>query len=456
MMETTVILKPESEWRRVERWYSSAPLPEWLKAWARTVWRDRITWDQLVDEMDQALRIPGQSNAWTMPIKARIDMLSTGVRTPVGIKVFGANLGEIQRIGEEIETLLRPLPGTRSIFAERVTGGHFVDFTPRRDQLARYGLTIEQVQMVIMSAVGGENITTTVEGRERYPVNLRYPRELRDDIGRLQRVLVPVAGGAQIPLGQLADIQLVQGPSMIRNENGFMAGYVYVDITGRDVGGYVEEAKQVVRDRLRLPAGYVLQWSGQYENMIRVRERLQVIVPVTLALIFLLLYVNTQSGFKALLVMAAVPFSAIGAVWLFYLLDYNVSIAAWVGMIALLGLDAETGVFMLLFLDLSYEQFRREGKLGDPGGLDEAIHHGAVRRVRPKLMTVAAAFMGLLPIMWSTSAGADVMKRIAAPMIGGLVTSFLLELLVYPAAFKLWKLRQARKAASRAAATRTA
>jgi Cu(I)/Ag(I) efflux system membrane protein CusA/SilA len=265
-----------------------------------------------------------------------------------------------------------------------------------------------------------------------------------------------VAGGAQIPLSQLADIQLVDGPSMIRDENGFVAGYVYVDITGRDVGGYVEEAKRVVQSRLQLPPGYVLQWSGQYENMIRVRERLKVIVPITLALIFVLLYANTKSTFKALLVMAAVPFSAIGAVWLFYLLGYNVSIAAWVGMIALLGLDAETGVFMLLFLDISYEQYRKDGLLQAPGGLDEAILHGAVKRARPKLMTVAAAFMGLLPIMWSTSAGADVMKRIAAPMIGGLVTSFLLELLVYPAAFKLWKARQLRKEASRPAAVATA
>jgi Cu(I)/Ag(I) efflux system membrane protein CusA/SilA len=456
MMETTIILKDESAWRPVERWYSKTQLPEWVKAAARTIWRDRITYEALVDEMDRALQIPGQTNAWTMPIKARIDMLSTGVRTPVGIKVFGSDLAEIQRIGEQIERLVRPLPGTRSVFAERVTGGHFVDFTPRRDQLARYGLTIEQVQTVIMSAVGGENITTTVEGRERYPVNLRYPRELRDDIGRLQRVLVPVAGGAQIPLAQLADIQLVDGPSMIRDENGFMAGYVYVDIIGRDVGGYVEEAKRVVRAGLRLPPGYVLQWSGQYENMIRVRERLKVIVPITLALIFVLLYANTKSTFKSLLVMTAVPFSAIGAVWLFYLLDYNVSIAAWVGMIALLGLDAETGVFMLLFLDISYEQARRDGLLRTPGGLDAAILHGAVKRARPKMMTVAAAFMGLLPIMWSTSAGADVMKRIAAPMIGGLVTSFLLELLVYPAAFKLWKARQLRKEASRLAASATA
>jgi copper/silver efflux system protein len=456
MMETTVVLKPEEQWRPLERWYSKTAAPEWFKAWARTIWPDRISWDDLINEMDRALQIPGQTNAWTMPIKARIDMLTTGVRTPVGIKVFGADLAEIQRIGEEIEALLRPVPGTRSIFAERVTGGHFVDFTPRRDQLARYGLTIDQVQAVIVSAVGGENVTTTIDGRERYPVNVRYPRELRDDVDRLNRVLVPVPGGAQIPLMQLADIQLVDGPSMIRDENGFMAGYVYVDITGRDIGGYVDEAKRLVRDHVRLPPGYVLQWSGQYENMIRVRERLKVIVPITLALIFALLYANTKSAFKSTLVMCAVPFSAIGAVWLFYLLGYNVSIAAWVGMIALLGLDAETGVFMLLFLDLSYEEYRRDGRLAEPGGLDEAIMHGAVKRARPKMMTVAAAFMGLLPIMWSTSAGADVMKRIAAPMIGGLTTSFILELLVYPAVFKLWRARQARKASRSAEAVDTA
>jgi Cu(I)/Ag(I) efflux system membrane protein CusA/SilA len=456
MMETTVVLKPEGEWRHVDRWYSSKPLPQWVKTWARSVWPDHVSQADLIDQMDRALQIPGQTNAWTMPIKGRIDMLTTGVRTPVGVKIFGQDLAEIQRIGQEIEQLIRPIPGTRSVFAERVTGGHFVDFTPRRDQLARYGLTIEQVQDVIMTAVGGENITTTVEGRERYPVNLRYPRELRDDLDRLRRVLVPVAGGAQIPLGELADIRLIDGPAMIRNENGFMAGYVFVDMEGRDVGGYVEEAKKAVRDRLRLPPGYVLQWSGQYENMVRVRERLKVIIPVTLGLIFVLLFANTKSTFNALLVMTAVPFSAIGAVWLFYLLGYNVSIAAWVGMIALLGLDAETGVFMLLFLDLSYTEFDRSGRLREPGGLDEAILHGAVKRARPKMMTVAAAFMGLLPIMWSTSAGADVMKRIAAPMIGGLATSFILELLVYPAVFKLRKARQLRKAASSEAAVETA
>jgi Cu(I)/Ag(I) efflux system membrane protein CusA/SilA len=323
-----------------------------------------------------------------------------------------------------------------------VTGGYFVDIEPKRDQLARYGLTIEKLQDVIMSAIGGENITTTIEGRERFPVNLRYPRELREDLDRLGRVLVPTGMGAQVPIAQLADVKLVQGPAMLRDENGFLAGYVYVDIAGRDVGGYVEEAKKVVASKVSLKQGYVLQWSGQYENMIRVRERLKLVVPVTLALIFVLLYMNTRSAFKASLVMLAVPFSAIGAIWLFYLLGYNVSIAAWVGMIALMGLDAETGVFMLLFLDLSYDDAKKRGLLRNLAELDEAIVHGAVKRVRPKMMTVAAAFMGLLPIMWSTSAGADVMKRIAAPMIGGLITSFILELLVYPAIYKLWKRRE--------------
>jgi copper/silver efflux system protein len=391
--------------------------------------------------MDAALKIPGVTNAWTMPIKARIDMLTTGVRTPIGIKVFGPDLKEIERIGERLEGIVREIPGTRSVYAERVTGGYFVDFEPRRADLARYGLTIEQVQNTIMTAIGGANVTTTIEGRERYPVNLRYPRELREDIDRLGRVLVTTPGGAEIPLAQVADIRLVQGPAMIRDEGGFLAGYVYVDITGRDIGGYVEEAKRRVRDQFALPPGYVLTWSGQYENMLRVRERLKVVVPVTLVLIFVLLVANTRSAFEAAVVMLAVPFSAIGAIWLFYLLGYNVSIAAWVGMIALLGLDAETGVFMLLFLDLSYKDARTRGLLRDRRELDEAIVHGAVRRVRPKMMTVSAAFMGLLPIMWATSAGADVMKRIAAPMIGGLVTSFLLELVVYPAIYKVWKLR---------------
>ncbi len=438
MMETTVVLKPETEWRGKDRWYS-AWLPDRLKFLVRPIWPDHISWEELVAEMDKALLIPGVSNAWTMPIKARIDMLTTGIRTPVGIKIFGSDLKEIERIGLDLEQAIRDIPGTRSVFAERVAGGFFVDFEPRRDQLARYGLTIAQIQMVITGAIGGENITTTVEGRERYPVNLRYPRELREDMDKLRRVLVPTPTGAQIPLSQLADIKLAQGPAMLRNENGFLAGYVYVDISGRDVGGYVEEAKQKVHDNVSMKPGYILQWSGQYENMIRVRERLKIIIPVTILLIFFLLYLNTQSAFKTTVVMLAVPFSAIGAVWLFYFLDYNVSIAAWVGMIALMGLDAETGVFMLLFLDLSIDDAKKRGKLNTLEELDEAIIHGAVKRARPKMMTVAATFMGLLPIMWSTSAGADVMKRIAAPMIGGLITSFLLELLVYPAIYKLWK-----------------
>ena len=443
MFETTVVLKPEDEWRAKPRWYSD--WPDWTKPAFRPFWPDHISWDELVDEMNRALASPGVTSAWTMPIKARIDMLTTGVRTPVGIKVFGADLAEIERLGAEIEQAVRDVPGTRSAYAERVAGGYFLDISPRRDQLARYGLVIDDLHMVIAAAIGGENVTTTIEGRARYPVNVRYPRELRDDPERLGRVLVPTPTMAQVPLAQLADVRLLQGPSMLRDENGFLAGYVYVDIAGRDVGSYVEEAKRRVESSVTLPAGYSLTWSGQYENMIRVRERLKVVVPITLVLIFALLYANTRSGFKATVVMLAVPFSAIGAIWLFWFLGYNVSIAAWVGMIALLGLDAETGVFMLLFLDLSWDDAKRRGLLRNEGEVDEAIVHGAVKRARPKMMTVAAAFMGLLPIMWSTSAGSDVMKRIAAPMIGGLVTSFALELLVYPAIYKLWRRREITK-----------
>jgi Cu(I)/Ag(I) efflux system membrane protein CusA/SilA len=442
MMETTIVLKPETEWRSKDRFYS-AWAPDWLKAVFRTVAPDHISYEELLAEMDTRLEIPGITSrgAMTMPIKARIDMLSTGIRSPVGIKIFGADLKEIEDIGKQLETIINTIPGTRSVFAERTAGGYFLDFEPRRDQLARYGLTIGQLQRVISTAVGGENITTTVEGRERYPVNIRYPRELRDNIEQLRRILVPTATGAQVPLEQLADINMIQGPSMLRDENGFLSGYVFVYMTGRDIGGYVEEAKKKVGEQLSLPTGYSLQWSGQYENMIRVKERMKILIPITLVLIFILLYANTRSVFKSCLVMLAVPFSAIGAIWLFYFLDYNVSIAAWVGMIALLGLDAETGVFMLLFLELSYDDAKKRNRLRNVFELDEAIVHGAVKRARPKMMTVCAAFMGLLPIMWSTSAGSDVMKRIAAPMIGGLATSFILELLVYPAVFKLWKKR---------------
>ena len=445
MMETVVQLKPKSEWRAQKRFFSDWPRP--FHQVLGQIWPEHISWEQLVNEMDAALQIPGSVNAWTMPIKNRIDMLSTGIRTPVGIKIFGANLDEIQRIGERIEAILRDVPGTRSIFAERAAGGYFVDFVPKRDQLARYGLTVEDLQTVIMTAIGGETISTTIEGRERYTINLRYPRDLRHNLDDLGRVLVTARLGAtgmnagsgvvQIPIRELADIKLVNGPAMIRDENGMLAGYVFVDITGRDVGGYVTDAKRAVASQFTPPTGYSLVWSGQYENMLQVRERLKIVVPVTIALIFVLLYLNTKSAFKALVVMLAVPFSLVGAVWLLYLLDYNISIAVWVGMIALAGLDAETGVFMLLFLDLSYEA----AKPRTLPELHEAIIHGAVKRIRPKMMTVMAAAMGLMPIMWSTGSGADMMKRVAAPMVGGLFTSFAMELLVYPAIYLLWKSR---------------
>jgi len=366
-------------------------------------------------------------------------MLSTGIRTPIGIKVFGSDLQEIQKRGTHIEMILKELDGTRSVFAERVAGGYFLDFDLKRNQLARYGLSVANAQDVVMSAIGGENVTTTVEGRARYPVNVRYPRELRDNIEELSRVLVSTPGGAQIPISQIADIKQVAGPSMIRDENGMLAGYVFVDLSTSDIGGYVERAKKLVGEKLTLPAGYSLVWSGQYENMLRVRERLKIILPITIVLIFALLFMNTGSAFKSLVVMLAVPFSLIGAIWLMYILGYNISIAAWVGMIALMGLDAETGVFMLLFLDLSYADAKRKGMLKDRTELIEAIIHGAVKRVRPKMMTVSAAFMGLMPIMWSIGSGSDMMKRVVAPMVGGLATSFLLELLVYPCIYLLWK-----------------
>jgi Cu(I)/Ag(I) efflux system membrane protein CusA/SilA len=449
MMETTVLLKPENEWRRKDRWYSSWA-PEWLAGALRHVWRDHISHDELVDEMDRALKIPGTTNAWTMPIKNRIDMLSTGIRTPVGIKVFGASLGEIERIGAEVEAAMKAVPGTRSVFSERVAGGYFIDFDLDRDALARYGLTVDDANAVIMTAIGGETVTTIIKGQERYSVNVRYSRELRDDLDRLARVLVPTKSGAQVPLGQLAAIRQIRGPAMIRNENGLLSGYVYVDFdtSKEDVGGYVEKAKKAVAENVKLPPGYTLVWSGQFENMLRVKERLKVVIPVTLVLIWLLMYANTKSAMKTMIVLLAVPFSIIGAVWFLYLLGYNMSIAVWVGMIALMGLDAETGIFMLLFLDLAHAEAKEKGLLRNRADLVESIIHGAVKRVRPKAMTVCAAFFGLIPIMWSTGAGADMMKRIAAPMVGGLVTSFALELLVYPAVYVLWKERELPAAAS--------
>ncbi len=439
MVETVVNLKPQSEWRSKDRWYSRWA-PEWLEDMVlRRIWPDHLSYEELVDEMDAAMKFPGTTNAWTMPIKNRIDMLTTGIRTPIGVKVFGPDLKKIEAVGQQVEEALRRVKGTRSVFAERVAGGYFLDFDLKRESLARYGLTVADAQTAIMAAVGGENVTTTIEGRARFPVNVRYPRELRDDLSRLGEVLVRTPAGAQVPIAQLAELRTVQGPSMVRNENGLLSGYVYVDTGESDIGGFVERAKEAVTASVKLEPGYSIEWSGQYENMLRVRERLKLVLPITIFLIAFLLYANTGSAAKAGIVLLAVPFSVVGAVWLMWMLGYNVSIAAWVGMIALMGLDAETGVFMLLFLDLSYDEAREKGLLRNRKDLEEAIVHGAVKRVRPKMMTVTAAFMGLMPIMWSTGTGADVMKRIAAPMVGGLATSFVMELLVYPAIYLLWK-----------------
>jgi Cu(I)/Ag(I) efflux system membrane protein CusA/SilA len=439
MMETVIVLKPETEWRRVDTWYSS-----WAPKWAKGIFRrftpDHISTEQLVEEMNQALKIPGTSNAWTMPIKARVDMLTTGIRTPVGIKIYGADIKKIEDLGTQIEALLPKVQGTRSVFSERTSGGYFLDFKWNRDELARYGLSIDDAQDVIMSAIGGENVTTTIEGRERYPVNVRYMRDYRSNPDKLGRVLVPTMDGqTQVPLAQLAEIQVVSGPAMLRDENGMLNGYVYVDVAGRDIGSYVEEAKKVVRAQVKLPPGYSFAWSGQYEAMQRVWEKLTVVLPLTMFLIVMLLYINTKSMTKTMIIILAVPFSAVGAIWFLHFLGYNMSIGVWVGLIALLGVDAETGVFMMLYLDLAHDQAKAEGKLKSLVDLQAAIMHGAVKRIRPKFMTVATMFLGLVPIMWSVGTGADTMKRIAAPMIGGIFTSFILELVVYPVIYEVWK-----------------
>jgi Cu(I)/Ag(I) efflux system membrane protein CusA/SilA len=438
MLETVVLLKPKSEWRKMATWYDQ--WPRWLRPLCQHITPDHISTGQLVNEMNEALRIPGVTNAWTMPIKNRIDMLTTGVRTPVGIKIFGANLTEIERIGTRIERTLTNVKGTRSVLAERVAGGYFLDFDLKRDQLARYGMTVDDAQTVVMNAIGGDNVSTAIDGLERHPIAVRYYRDSRSSLDRLSRALVPAMDGkTQIPLAEIATLKLSSGPSMLRNENGMLSGYVFVDVDGRDVGSYVAEAKRAVARQVIVPAGYTLQWSGQYEAMERVRERLKVVLPLTLFLVFLLLYLNTRSTAKTVLVLMAVPFSAVGAIWLLYFLGYNMSIGVWVGLIALMGVDAETGVFMLLYLDLAYEERRLAGRMRTAADLREAITHGAVKRIRPKVMTVATMFAGLAPIMWSVGAGADVMKRIAAPMIGGIFTSFVLELVVYPALYEVWK-----------------
>jgi Cu(I)/Ag(I) efflux system membrane protein CusA/SilA len=440
MFETVINLKPESQWR------------------------PGMTVDKLKDEMNDALTIPGVANSFTMPIKARTDMNATGIRTPVGIKVLGPKLEELEKIGLEIEQHMKDIPGTRSVYAERVTTGYFLDFDVKREEAARYGLTVEDVQEVIESAVGGMNLTTTIEGRERYPVNLRYARELRDSREMLKRVLIPVpqmgqpqpasgggsgmggsvasaGGSARIPLEQVADIKIVRGPTSIKSEEGLLSLYVFVDFTGRDVGGYVDEAKKRVAS-LKIPEGYRLEWSGEYEYLVKTHERLKLVIPLTALIIFVLIFLNTKSVTKTIIVLLAVPFSLVGSFWFLYMLNYNMSIAVWVGIIALAGLDAETGVVMLLYLELAYDKWKKEGRLAGIADLKDAIMFGAVKRIRPKIMTVGVILAGLIPVMFSHGAGSDVMKRIAAPMVGGVITSTILELIIYPAIYMLWKGRE--------------
>jgi Cu(I)/Ag(I) efflux system membrane protein CusA/SilA len=421
MFETTVALRPEKEWR-----------PQFKK------------WEDLRDAMDEALTIPGVANTWTMPIIGRIDMLSTGIRTPLGIKVFGPQLDEIERIGLDVERTLKAVPGTRSAYAERANTGYFLDFTINRVGIARYGLVIEDVQEIIQSAIGGMNLTTTVEGRERYSVNARYGRELRDDIEKLQRVLVPVMGGAQVPLGQLADIRVTRGPGMIQSEGGMLTAAVTLSISGSDFGGYVERAKKAIAEHVKVPPGYRLQWSGQYEYMENVQAKLFYVIPLTLLIIIVLIYLNTGSWTKTAIVLLAVPFSLVGTVWLLYILGYHLSTAVWVGVIALAGLDAETGIVMLLYLDLAYNQWRVDKRVHSLRDIEDAVMEGAVKRIRPKIMTVSVILAGLVPIMFSSGTGADVMKRIAAPMVGGVITSTVLELIIYPAIYVIWKERELR------------
>jgi Cu(I)/Ag(I) efflux system membrane protein CusA/SilA len=402
-------------------------------------WRPGLTYDGLVNEMDTALQIPGVTNAWTMPIKARIDMLTTGVRTPVGIKIFGPDLTQIEQIGKHIEMAVQDVPGTRSVYAERVAGGYFLDFEIRREEIARYGLTVMDIGQIIESAIGGESIATTIEGRERYPINVRYLRELRDDPEKLKRVLVATPTGAQVPLAQLTTLRFLSGPAMIRDEDGMLSGYVYVDMTGRDVGGYVEDLKRAVRDKVELPPGYTLTWSGQYEFMQRVRQRLKIFVPLTVAIIFVLFYFAFRSVAETLMVMLGVPFALVGGFWYLVWLEYNMSIAVWVGLIALAGVAAETSAVMLAYLDGACAQRQAAGQLQTHQDLLHTVHAGAVERIRPMAMAGLANILGLLPVMWATGTGADVMKRLAAPMVGGVVSAMLLTLVVIPALYVIWR-----------------
>jgi copper/silver efflux system protein len=402
-------------------------------------WRPGLTMEGLIKEMDEAVKFPGLSNSWGYPIKIRIDMLSTGIKTPVGLKITGPDLAVLNRLGTEAEALFKSLPETASAFAERTTGGYYLDFDIKRQQAARYGITVGDVQDVILTALGGMNLTYTVEGLERYPVNLRYFQDYRENLPALRRVLIPTPSGAQIPMEQVADLKIHQGPPMVFSENARKATLVFVDIHNIDVGSYIKKAQALISERLKMPPGYSYFWSGQFEYMEAARKRLAIIIPITLAIIFFILYINTQSITKVLIVLLAVPFSLVGAIWLLYILGYHISVAVVVGLIALAGLDAETGVVMLLYLDIAYHRAEKEGRLRTYRETEDAVMEGAVQRLRPKLMTVMAILAGLAPLMWGTGTGSEAMKRIAAPMVGGVVTSFLLELFIYPAIYLLWK-----------------
>ncbi len=437
MIETTIRLKPESEW----------PVVDIKNDDGNVIAHRQRTPDELTDAMNNVVQIPGLNNAWTMPIRTRIDMLSTGIKTPVGIKIAGADLATLERIGTEVEAVVRKVPGTTSVFAERVMGGRYIEFEIDREAIARYGLTLADVQDVLSVALGGMALTTTVEGLQRYTINLRYDRDFRSDLRALREdIVVPTPTGAQIPLGQLATVKVVDGPMGIKSEGAVPNAWVYVDIRGVDVGTYVQMAMRAVNEavahgEIKLAGGYNIFWSGQYEYMLRAKERLMIVVPLTLLLITLIIYLNTKSAIKTAIVMLAVPFSLVGAFWAIYLCGYNLSVAVWVGIIALAGLDAETGVVMLLYLDLAFADWKKRGVLNSTGDLRDAIYHGAVKRVRPKAMTACVIIASLTPILWSHGAGADVMKRIATPMVGGVITSTIMELAVYPAIYFLWRSR---------------
>jgi Cu(I)/Ag(I) efflux system membrane protein CusA/SilA len=417
MLETTILLKPQNEWRK------------------------GMTPKKLIDELDAAIKFPGLTNAWTMPIKTRIDMLSTGIKTPVGIKISGANLDTLERIGKDLEEVMRGVPGTTSAFAERAVGGNYLDIAIDRREAARFGLQVGDIQNVIETALGGMSITTTVEGLERYTVNLRYSRELRDNIESIKHMLVAASDGRQVPLGQVASITPTKGPMVVRSENTRPNAWVFVDIRGIDIGTYIKNAQKAVTQNIKLPIGYTVVWSGEFEYMERMQKRMMVVIPLTLFIILFIIFLNTRSLVKTAIVFLAVPFSLVGAIWFIYILGYNMSLAVWVGMIALAGLDAETGVIMLLYLEKAFENSKKLGAMNTLTDLRNSIDQGAVQRVRPKIMTASVIIAGLLPIMWSAGTGSDVMKRIAAPMVGGVITSVIMELLAYPAIYYLWRKR---------------